>query len=45
MLTCALRAQVKKLKIELKDNFCIENIKFSTFNTMNVQGPRKSFYV
>jgi hypothetical protein len=28
VLTCALRAQVKKLKMEVKHNFCLENIRF-----------------
>jgi len=28
MLTCALRAQVKKVKMELKHKFCLENIRF-----------------
>ena len=31
MLTCALRAQVKDLKKELKHKFCIEKNKFLTF--------------
>jgi hypothetical protein len=42
MLTCALRAQVKKLKMEIKNKFCIENISFETFKTLNAQFPRKN---
>lgn len=41
MLTYILKAQVKKLKMKLKVNFYIENIKFKTFNTINVQFARK----
>jgi hypothetical protein len=35
MLTCALRAQVKELKMEIKNKFYIENITFTTFKTLN----------
>jgi hypothetical protein len=45
MLTCALRAQVKKLKMEIKNNFYIESITFTTFKTLNAQVPRKTFYI
>jgi len=45
MLTCALRAQVKELKKEIKNNFFIESITFTTFKTLNVQVPRKLFYI
>jgi len=45
MLTCALRAQVKELKIELSNKFYIEKITFETFNTLNAQFPRKNFYI
>jgi len=30
MLTCALKAQVKKLKMESKSNFCIEKLKMES---------------
>jgi len=39
MLTCALRVQVKELKMEIKNKFYIESITFSTFKTLNVQFP------
>jgi len=45
MLTCALRAQVKKLKMEIKNKFYIENITFTTFKTLNAQVPRKTFNI
>jgi len=45
MLICALRAQVKKLKIEIKNKFCIESITFATFKALNAQVPRKTFYI
>jgi len=35
MLTCALRTQVKELKMEIQNNFYIENTTFEIFNTMN----------
>ena len=35
MLTCALRAQVKELKMEIKNKFYIEGIIFATFMTLN----------
>jgi hypothetical protein len=41
MLTCALKAQVKELKIEIKNKFFIKNITFSTFEALNVQFSRK----
>jgi len=44
-LICAFRTQVKKLKMELKNNFCIEKTKFQTFNILNAQFPKKSLYV
>jgi hypothetical protein len=44
MLTCALRAQVKELKKEIKNKFCIESITFATFKALNEQIPRKTFY-
>jgi hypothetical protein len=45
MLTCALRAQVKELKMEIKNKFYIESITFATFKTLNAQVPRKTFYI
>jgi len=36
MLTGALRAQVKNLKIEIKNKFHIESIIFATFKTLNI---------
>jgi hypothetical protein len=36
MLTCALRSQVKELKIEIKNKFYIKNITFATFKTLKV---------
>jgi hypothetical protein len=45
MLTCALRAQVKKLKIEIKNKFYIESITFVTFKTLNAQISRKTLYI
>jgi len=45
MLYCALRAQVKEFKIEIKNKFYIENITFSTFKILNAQVPRKAFYI
>jgi len=43
MLTCALRTQVKKLKIEIKNKFYIENVAFTTFKTLNARVPKKPF--
>jgi hypothetical protein len=40
MLTCALRAQVKELKMESQSNFYIIN---TTFNALNAQFPRFFF--
>jgi hypothetical protein len=37
MLTCALRAQVKELKKEIKNKFCVESMTFATFNALNAQ--------
>jgi hypothetical protein len=45
MLTCALRAQVKELKMEIKNNFYIENITFETFKVLNAQFPSKNFHI
>jgi len=45
MLTCALRAQVNGLKMEIKNKFCFESITFATFKTLNAQVPRKTFYI
>jgi hypothetical protein len=45
MLTCALRAQVKELKKEIKNKFYIKNIIFATFKTLNAQVSRKTFYI
>ena len=45
MLTCALRAQVKDLKMEIKNNFYIESITFTNFKTLNAQVSRKTFYI
>lgn len=45
MLTCALRAQVKELKIEIKNKFYIGSITFATFKTLNAQVPKKTFYI
>jgi len=44
MLTCAIRAQVKELKIESSNKFYVEKITFETFKTLNAQFPRKHFY-
>jgi len=44
MLTCALRAQVKKFKIEINNKFYIESITFATFKILNTQVPKKTFY-
>jgi hypothetical protein len=35
MLTCALRAQVKELQMDIKYKFYIESITFATFKTLN----------
>lgn len=35
MLTCALRAQVKELKMEIKNKVYIKRITFATFKTLN----------
>jgi len=40
MLTCTLRTQVNKFKIELTDKFYIEMITFETFKTL-----RKNLYI
>jgi len=45
MLTCALRAQVKKLKKEIKNKFYIESLTFATFETLNAHIPGKTFYI
>jgi len=45
MLTCALRAQVKELKIEIKNKFYIKSITFATFKALNAQVSRKIFYI
>jgi len=45
MLTCALRAQVKEFKKEIKNKFYIESLTFATFETLNAQVPRKTFYI
>jgi len=45
MLTYALRAQVKKFKIEIQSNFYIENTTFETFNALNAQFPNIVFYI
>jgi hypothetical protein len=45
MLTCALRAQVKELKKEIKNKFYIEIITFATFKTLNAQVLKKNFYI
>jgi len=45
MLTCALRAQVKEFKMEIKNKFYIESITFATFKALNAQVPRKTFYI
>jgi len=37
MLTCALRAHVKELKIELSNKFYIKKLTFETFKTLNAQ--------
>jgi len=41
MLTCAFRGQVKKLKNEIINTFCIENINYQTFATLNAQISKK----
>jgi len=45
MLTYALSAQVNELKKEIKNKFYIESLTFATFETLNVQVPRKTFYI
>lgn len=45
MLTCALRAQVKEFKMEIKNKIYIESITFATFKTLNAQISRKIFYI
>jgi len=45
MLTCALRAQVKELKMEIQNNFYIENTTFETFNALNAQFLKYFFYI
>jgi hypothetical protein len=45
MLTCALRTQVKELKMEIKNKFYIESTIFATFKTLNAQISRKNFYI
>jgi len=45
MLSFVLRAQVKELKIEIKNKFYIENITSATFKILNAQVPRKVFYI
>jgi len=45
MLTCALRAQVKELKMKIKNKFYIKNITFAIFKILNPQVPRKTFYI
>jgi hypothetical protein len=43
MLTCALEAQVKELKMDIKYKFYIESITFATFKTLNAQVSKKNF--
>jgi len=45
VLTCALRVQVNKLKIEIKNKFYIKKITFEAFKTLNAQFSRKNFYI
>jgi len=45
MLTCALGAQDKNLKIELKNKSCIENINFEVFKIVKTQFPTSNFYI
>ena len=45
MLTCALRAQVKEFKMEIKNKFYIESVTFATFKTFNAQVLKKTFYI
>jgi len=45
MLTCAFRAQIKEVKMEIKNKFYIENITFETFKTLNLQFSSKNFYI
>jgi len=45
LLTYFLRAQVKKLKMKIKNKFYIENIIFTTFKTLNTQISRKISYI
>jgi len=45
MLTCALGAQDKDLKVELKNKCCIENISFEVFKIVNAQFPTSNFYI
>jgi len=42
MLTCVRSAQVKELKMEIKNKFYIESITFATFKTLNAQVPKKN---
>jgi len=43
MLTCVLRTQITKFKIELENKFYIEKINFENFNTLNVQFSKKIY--
>jgi len=45
LLTCALRAQDKNLKIKFKNKYCIENISFKVFKVMNAQFSKLNFYI
>jgi len=44
MLTCALRAQVKEFKMEIKNKFYIESIIVTKFKTLNTHVSIKNFY-
>jgi len=43
MLTCAIRAQVKNLKKELKHKFCIQKNKFLTFQDIECTISKNKF--
>jgi hypothetical protein len=45
VLTCALRAHVKNLKMELNNKFCLEKIRFQISRILNAQFTTKYFYL
>jgi hypothetical protein len=45
VLTCALRAHIKNLKMKLNNKFCLEKIRFQISRILNAQFPTKYFYL